>query len=78
LSGSKTSLPLFFGVTANSLTLRNVAKLPIAAGTIVLILNYTGDRINFGLATEKEKKEGNDVRRPFYILWNGFVLFVNL
>ena len=34
----------------------------LSAGTVVLILNYTGDRINFGLAAEREKKNGEDVR----------------
>ena len=28
------------------------------AGVLVLVINYTGDRIHFGLATERARKEG--------------------
>jgi hypothetical protein len=28
------------------------------AGVLVLVINYTGDRINFGLAVEKARREG--------------------
>ena len=28
------------------------------AGVLVLVINYTGDRIHFGLATERAREEG--------------------
>ena len=28
------------------------------AGVLVLVINYTGDRIHFGLATERARREG--------------------
>ena len=28
------------------------------AGVLVLVINYTGDRIHFGLAVERARKEG--------------------
>jgi hypothetical protein len=30
----------------------------LIAGVLVLVINYTGDRINFGLAVEKARREG--------------------
>jgi dihydroxyacetone kinase len=30
----------------------------LVAGVLVLVINYTGDRINFGLAVEKARREG--------------------
>jgi dihydroxyacetone kinase len=30
----------------------------LLAGVLVLVINYTGDRINFGLAVEKARREG--------------------
>jgi hypothetical protein len=30
----------------------------LIAGVLVLVINYTGDRINFGLAVEKALREG--------------------
>lgn len=30
-------------------------------GTVIIIKNYTGDRINFGLAVERAKSEGYNV-----------------
>ena len=30
---------------------------------LVLVINYTGDRIHFGLAVERARKEGIKVRR---------------
>ena len=38
----------------------------VAAGVLVLVINYTGDRIHFGLATERARKEGIKVRTA----WN--------
>ena len=40
-------------------------NLVILAGTgvLVLVINYTGDRIHFGLAVERARKEGIKVRR---------------
>ena len=29
-----------------------------SAGALVIVINYTGDRIHFGLAVEKAKQEG--------------------
>jgi dihydroxyacetone kinase len=31
-------------------------------GVLVIVMNYTGDRINFGMAIEKAKAEGINVR----------------
>jgi dihydroxyacetone kinase len=31
------------------------------AGCLVLVFNYTGDRLNFGLATEQARREGSKV-----------------
>ena len=31
------------------------------AGCLVLVFNYTGDRLNFGLATEQARREGRKV-----------------
>ena len=31
---------------------------PFSAGALVLVINYTGDRINFGLAVEKARNLG--------------------
>lgn len=33
-----------------------------AAGTLLIVKNYTGDRLNFGLALERARAEGADVR----------------
>ncbi|XP_074005324.1 triokinase/FMN cyclase [Numenius arquata] len=33
-----------------------------AAGTLLIVKNYTGDRLNFGLALERARVEGADVR----------------
>ncbi|NXY00475.1 TKFC cyclase, partial [Centropus bengalensis] len=33
-----------------------------AAGTLLIVKNYTGDRLNFGLALERAREEGVDVR----------------
>ncbi|XP_069713351.1 triokinase/FMN cyclase [Phaenicophaeus curvirostris] len=33
-----------------------------AAGTLLIVKNYTGDRLNFGLALERARAEGSDVR----------------
>ena len=33
----------------------------ISAGALVIVINYTGDRINFGLAVEKARHEGMKV-----------------
>ncbi|XP_075611669.1 triokinase/FMN cyclase isoform X1 [Balearica regulorum gibbericeps] len=33
-----------------------------AAGTLLIVKNYTGDRLNFGLALERARAEGTDVR----------------
>ena len=30
----------------------------LGAGVLVLVINYTGDRIHFGLATERAREEG--------------------
>jgi dihydroxyacetone kinase len=32
-----------------------------SAGTLLVIKNYTGDRLNFGIAAERAKAEGIDV-----------------
>ena len=32
-----------------------------SAGCLVLVFNYTGDRLNFGLATEQARREGRKV-----------------
>lgn len=32
-----------------------------ATGVLILVINYTGDRINFGLAAERAKSRGNVV-----------------
>ena len=32
------------------------------AGTLMIVKNYTGDRLNFGIAAERAKGEGMDVR----------------
>ena len=37
--------------------IRAVAK-DSSAGVLVLVINYTGDRIHFGLATERARREG--------------------
>lgn len=42
-------------------TLR-VPPLPPPAGTLLIVKNYTGDRLNFGLALERARAEGADVR----------------
>ena len=34
-----------------------------SAGCLVLVFNYTGDRLNFGLATEQARREGRKVGR---------------
>lgn len=36
--------------------------LPPPAGTLLIVKNYTGDRLNFGLALERARAEGADVR----------------
>ena len=33
----------------------------ISAGALIIVINYTGDRINFGLAVEKARHEGMKV-----------------
>ena len=33
------------------------------AGVLVLVINYTGDRIHFGLATERARREGIKVQQ---------------
>jgi len=38
----------------------------ISAGALVLVINYTGDRINFGLAVEKARSEGLKVYLEFF------------
>lgn len=38
----------------------------ISAGALVLVINYTGDRINFGLAVEKARTEGLKVYLEFF------------
>lgn len=35
---------------------------PPAAGTLLIVKNYTGDRLNFGLALERARAEGADVQ----------------
>ncbi|KAF1548880.1 Triokinase/FMN cyclase, partial [Eudyptes schlegeli] len=39
-----------------------LAILPLPAGTLLIVKNYTGDRLNFGLALERARAEGADVR----------------
>lgn len=34
----------------------------LAVGTLLIVKNYTGDRLNFGLALERARAEGADVR----------------
>lgn len=44
-------------------TLSPVPRCPCpAAGTLLLVKNYTGDRLNFGLALERARAGGADVR----------------
>jgi dihydroxyacetone kinase len=40
------------------------------AGALVIVINYTGDRINFGLAVEKARREGLKVRPELMALVN--------
>ena len=49
---------------------------------LVLVINYTGDRIHFGLAVERARKEGIKVRRVtifkdsvFFFLRLAYVFF---
>lgn len=42
-------------------------------GCLVLVMNYTGDRLNFGMAVEQAKAEGFNVRR---LVISEFQLFV--
>lgn len=39
----------------------NSLPLP-AVGTLLIVKNYTGDRLNFGLALERARAEGADVQ----------------
>ena len=50
-------IPTFLVFPSRSLSLP-VAVLSFAAGALVIVINYTGDRIHFGLAVEKAKSEG--------------------
>lgn len=36
--------------------------LSLTAGTLLIVKNYTGDRLNFGLALEQARAEGADVQ----------------
>jgi triose/dihydroxyacetone kinase / FAD-AMP lyase (cyclizing) len=38
-----------------------IVKVTGAAGCLVVVLNYTGDRLNFGMAIETARSEGLDV-----------------
>ncbi len=44
--------------TAIHCSCRSVGK---SAGTLLIIKNYTGDRLNFGIAAERAKSEGLQV-----------------
>ena len=45
-----------------------VVILVILAGVLVLVINYTGDRIHFGLAVERARREGIKVG-AFFVLF---------
>ena len=36
-------------------------ELFVSGGTLVIVKNYTGDRLNFGIATERARGEGIEV-----------------
>jgi triose/dihydroxyacetone kinase / FAD-AMP lyase (cyclizing) len=37
-----------------------------SAGCLLIVKNYTGDRLNFGMAAERAKAEGYKVRHLFF------------
>ena len=58
----------------------------LGAGVLVLVINYTGDRIHFGLATERAREEGLKVGlalvafsawRHAIVIFDVFVVFVH-
>ena len=53
-------------------SLKDKAKLD-PAGCLVLVFNYTGDRLNFGLATEQARREGRKVGN-WGSIWGEFSL----
>lgn len=38
-------------------------------GCLVLVMNYTGDRLNFGMAVERAKAEGYNVRPSLHLFF---------
>ena len=44
------------------------------AGVLVLVINYTGDRIHFGLATERAREEGLKVGPALVASLHGVML----
>jgi hypothetical protein len=50
---------------------------PVPAGVLVLVINYTGDRIHFGLATERARREGIKVQHGFLSNKYDFLLRTN-
>ncbi|KAL2131424.1 hypothetical protein VTI74DRAFT_5135 [Chaetomium olivicolor] len=45
--------------------LAGIEALDAPLGTLLIIKNYTGDKLNFGLAAEQAKAQGRDVRTVF-------------
>ena len=48
------------------------------AGVLVLVINYTGDRIHFGLATERARREGIKVQQSLSFCLSHICLCVSL
>jgi dihydroxyacetone kinase len=50
----------------------------LLAGVLVLVINYTGDRINFGLAVEKARREGLKVSARAYCKYERATSLLNV
>ena len=57
-----------FASPSTSQILQLIRNVTGEKGCLVIIKNYTGDRLNFGMAAEKAKKEGYQVfnERKFF------------
>jgi dihydroxyacetone kinase len=57
---------------------KGVYEYMLVAGVLVLVINYTGDRINFGLAVEKARREGLKVSARTHSTYERASAFLNV